>query len=414
MKSKPASARILGGGGSATNSSAGPFNCAPPAKSWGCRHFPRDQPFLGRGGAESSEGLPGTRVLGAGPSRLRPSCAAAADDFACQSLPRAAVTFAEPCASGPAPPAGPAPRAQRHRPARPSVRAAPPLPSPAGGFPSRAPKGQCRRGGGGGTQLGEGSAASAHRPAGRPLQVSRGRCTLGAAPRPHVRSPPRRASPQRTAPSAATRAHCADSSSAPCAGARLPRAGVPGPAAHRTPGVRPGSSRSPRPGGAARPPSGRSRRPSAAVAARPSRPRGRGPLSPPSPPAVPAERPGVAAAGGGASSLRGLRAAAERRVALACALRKAAAAPAPLGGGREAAHRGRSAPLPGNWPQRPANRARSISFRPGAGITSAPPPRPGPAPPAGAGLPDTGGRAEGPGAWRSLAAAGGRWESPGG
>lgn len=55
-------------------------------------------------------------------------------------------------------------------------------------------------------------------------------------------------------------------------------------------------------------------------------------------------------------ALRGLQAAAERRAALACALRKAAAAPAPGGGGREAARSSRSAALPGNsLSARPAN-----------------------------------------------------------
>lgn len=236
-------------GGSATNSSAGPFNCAPPAKSWGCRHFPRDQPFLGRGGAGSSERLPGTRVLGAGPSRLRPSCAAAAGDFACQSLPRATVTFAEPCASGPAPPAGPAPRAQRHRPARPSVRAAPPLPSPAGGFPSRAPKGQCRRGGGGGTQLGEGSAASAHRPAGR------SRCPAAAAlwaPHPGRTSAPHLAAPPPREPLPARRHPPIVRTHRP---PRAPAPGSPGPGSPgRQPTARPGSGRGPR---GARGPAGR-------------------------------------------------------------------------------------------------------------------------------------------------------------
>lgn len=55
-------------------------------------------------------------------------------------------------------------------------------------------------------------------------------------------------------------------------------------------------------------------------------------------------------------ALRGLQAAAERRAALACALRKAAAAPAPGGGGREAVRGSRSAALPGNGlSARPAN-----------------------------------------------------------
>lgn len=60
-------------------------------------------------------------------------------------------------------------------------------------------------------------------------------------------------------------------------------------------------------------------------------------------------------------ALRGLRAAAERRAALACALRKAAAAPAPGGGGREAVRGSRSAALPGNGlSARPANAAFHI------------------------------------------------------
>lgn len=60
-------------------------------------------------------------------------------------------------------------------------------------------------------------------------------------------------------------------------------------------------------------------------------------------------------------ALRGLQAAAERRAALACALRKAAAAPAPGGGGREAARGSRSAALPGNsLSARPANAAFHI------------------------------------------------------
>lgn len=56
-------------------------------------------------------------------------------------------------------------------------------------------------------------------------------------------------------------------------------------------------------------------------------------------------------------ALRGLQAAAERRAALACALRKAAAAPAPGGGGREAARGSRSAALPGNGLSAPPARA---------------------------------------------------------
>lgn len=96
----------------------------------------------------------------------------------------------------------------------------------------------------------------------------------------------------------------------------------------------------------------------ALIARRPRGPRvGHPSGQPPAAAPLPAPRlPAKATGWAPLLALRGLQAAAERRAALACALRKAAAAPAPGGGGREAARSSRSAALPGNGlSARPAN-----------------------------------------------------------
>lgn len=219
-------------------------------------------------------------------------------------------------------------------------------------------------------------------PAGRPLQERR-RCPL-AAPRPAPASPPHREPLPVGRHRPIVRTHRTPSARpAPAARPQAgPGTGFPEPAAHRTPGPGRGSLGA---RGAGRPPSSRPRSPLAAVAG-PARPRPTA-RPPPARPGLPWYLPGGRRRR--LLSLRGLRAAAERRAALACALRKAAAAPAPLaeGGRRRAAAAplrypatGLSAPPTGRAPY-PSAQAPGLHQR-----RRPAPPRRRPAPPAGPGL----------------------------
>lgn len=209
------------------------------------QHVPRDSPASRAGKGAWLQKAAG-HAKARGPGRADPGAPA----------PRPRVTLrARPSRGGRnlrqtlRPPAPPRARRATGPRARPSTPAPPAGPSPAGGFPARAPKGQCWRGGGGGAEPGEGSAGSAHPPAGRPREPR------AAAPgsRPGPAPAPRLASPREPLPARRhqpiVRTHRPPRPGAGTAG--MPRTRLPRPAAHRTPGLCVGSRRGSRPGGAA-------------------------------------------------------------------------------------------------------------------------------------------------------------------